>query len=132
MIIIAVIGYEAHSTSNGWSRITINGHLKSYRDAVSTKRLSAWGDKHAFWCECIFKVEAGAIIHWEAGTNNGSRGANRDRRLNTYRVDASVEPRGVEEMGYPAQKARLEGRLVLARDHVGEVTAAHSALKSEL
>jgi len=130
--IVAVIGNESHTTSRGWSNLTINGQRVNHRDAISTEWLTKFGDKHASWCECIFRVEEGARVEWQAGANRGSRGSERVRQNLTFIADPSIEPMETEGIGYPASKAILQGRLRLVTDKHEKAKHNHQALKEIL
>ena len=130
--IIAVIGNESHTTSSGWAKITVDGQRLSHREAISKEWLTKFGDKHASWCECIFKVEEGAKVEWQAGANRGNRGAERIRQNLVFVADPSVEPIETEGIGYPASEASLQGRLRLVADEDKEAKRNHESLKAAL
>lgn len=116
MNICAVIGTESHTTSSGWSKLSINGKPVTYRDASVKSWISKFGDKHSSWCECYFDVKPGDKITWEAGTNSGNRGANRERIHQIFIADDSLEVVELAPLGYPASDAKLFGRLRLEKD----------------
>jgi len=130
--IIATIGNESHTTSSGWAKITVNGQRLSHREAISKEWLTKFGDKHASWCECIFKVEEGAKVEWQAGANRGSRGSERVRQNLVFIADPAIEPVETESIGYPASEAVLRGRLRLVADEDKEARRNHEALKEAL
>jgi len=130
--IIAVIGNESHTTSSGWAKLTVNGQRLSHREAISKEWLTKFGDKHASWCECIFKVEEGAKVEWQVGANRGSRGSERVRQNLVFVADSSIEPIETEGIGYPASEAVLRGRLRLVADEDKEAKRNHEALKEAL
>jgi asparagine synthetase A len=126
MKILAVIGNESHTTSSGWSKIKINGRSVSFRDASSKVWLSEYKDKHASWCECIFDVKSGDKIEWEAGSNSGYRGANHNRVHQIFVADESAESINLSPLGYPADNAKLSGKLRLVEDKIEGIAAAHA------
>jgi len=109
--IIATLGNESHTTSSMWASMKINGSSVSFRDAISKEWQSKFGDKHASWCKCAFAVKDGDLVEFEAGSNTGNRGANRDRTNIALRFDSSAE---VAEI--PVAAGKLTGRLVLIED----------------
>lgn len=125
MNIVAVIGSESHTTSRGWASISVNGQKLSHREAVSKEFKTKYGDKHAVWVECVFKVQPGDTVTWEAGTNSGSRGADRKRQNLTFTVNPDAEVIETEALGYPASEAVLRGRLVPVADAVADAAADH-------
>lgn len=132
MNVIAVIGNESHTTSRGWAKVSVNGQQVTHHDAISKDFLTKYGDKHAMWVECIFSVEPGDTITWEAGANAGSRGSERTRQNLTLVADPDAEVYETENIGYPASNAALRGRLRLAGDANREQAANHAALKANL
>jgi len=130
--IIATIGNESHTTSSGWAKLIVNGQRMTHREAISKEWLTKFGDKHASWCECIFKVEEGAKVEWQAGANSGSRGSERVRQNLVFVADSSIEPIETEGIGYPASDASLSGRLRLVADEDREAKRNHEALKAAL
>lgn len=116
MNICAVIGNEAHTTSSGWSKLSINGKPVTWRNASVKNWLTKFGDKHASWCECYFEVEPGDRIAWEAGTNSGNRGADRTRIHQVFIADEALEVIELTPLGYPASNAKLAGRIRLEAD----------------
>ncbi len=132
MNIVAVIGRESHTTSRGWANVSRNGQKLSHRDAISKEFLTKYGDKHAMWVECIFKVEPGDTITWEAGANAGNRGSERTRQNLTLIVDPDAEIYQTEDIGYPASTASLRGRLRLESDADREQAENHAVLKASL
>ena len=110
MFILAVLGSESHTTSRGWSNLSINGKKVTHRDAHTKEWLTNFGDKHASWCECSFAVKPGDIVVWEAGSNSGNRGANRERVNRKFVVnpDAKFDE---SPLPYPAKNVRLAGSL---------------------
>jgi len=125
--IIAVLGSESHTTSRFWAKLSINDKPVTFRDAVSKEWQTNFGDKHAAWCECVFAVKDGDIVTFEAGSNTGNRGANRDRTNITLRFDSSVEVADI-----PVAAGKLTGRLVEICDKNADETAAHESAKSDL
>lgn len=132
MNIVAIIGSESHSTSSGWAKLKINGRPVSYRDAKSKEFLTEFKDKHASWCECVFVVNPGDTISWEAGTNSGNRGANRERLNLEYEADTNCEVIETPDLGYPAKGAILKGRLRPVADRIQDAADAHEAAKKQL
>lgn|SRR5262245_40525893 len=132
MNIRAILGNEHHTTSSGWGKLSINGIRKSYREAVSHKFLTPYGDRHAMWVECVFQVKPEDLVRWEAGANYGSRGSQRARQDLSYRVASDAAVIQTPELPYPAQDALLEGRLVLIGDRGEETAAIHEAQARDL
>ena len=129
MIIKAILGNESHTTSSAYGKLSIKGKQVSYREAKSVEWLTKFGDKHQSWVECLFEVEEGTMLVWEAGSNTGPRGINRRHQMLTLRVEAEAELWKSEDFGYPC---RLTGRLVVVEDHLKQKTATHDALKAQL
>ncbi|MCB0087943.1 MAG: hypothetical protein KDE54_08520 [Caldilineaceae bacterium] len=131
MYIAAVIGNESHSTSSGWSKISINGKRMSHRDASTKEWITKFGDKHASWCECTFSVVEGDAVAWEAGSNSGPRGREKVRIDLRFTVDSSAQY-DESPLGYPAANARLAGKLLLLEDTKDSAASAHRALVKEV
>jgi hypothetical protein len=128
----AVIGRESHTTSLGWATLTVNDRQVSYKDAISHKFLTTYGDRHAMWVDCVFAVAAGAVLRWKAGVNTGNRGAIRRRQDLIFRASPDAEVMETEELGYPAKEAVLRGRLVPSGDMLQDAAETHEALRRRL
>lgn len=132
MKIVAVLGSERHTTSRGWSNLSIDGERVNWRDAISTNWLTDYGDKHAKWCECVFEVEAGAKVHWQAGVNSGPRGIYRKRQNLVFVANPALDIYTSELLGYPAADAIIRGRLQLITDLEQQAADEHKQLMEEL
>jgi hypothetical protein len=129
MNIVAILGNESHTTSRGWSKLSINGKEANWRNAVSKNWLTKWGDKHARWCECVFEVKDGDRITWEAGANSGSRGSDRKRENLILIADSSADIFQNDGVGYDAT---IKGRMRLEKDINKAATDAHAELLNNL
>lgn len=132
MFISAIIGSESHTTSSGWAKLTVNGKRMSHREALTKEWLTKMGDKHANWVECVFDVQSGQVVEWDAGTNSGNRGANKARLKLRFLADESAETIETEDLGYPAKGAILKGKLRLVEDENESKAELHRMLKEAI
>lgn len=130
--ICAVLGNESHSTSKGWSKLTVNGVKVTWRDAAAKEWKTKPGDKHATWCECIFEVNDGTRIEWEAAANQGPNGREKTRINQSFIADSGAPVFSTASPGYPARDAILSGRLRLESDQNAENKANFQSLKENL
>ncbi len=130
--IMAVIGWERHTTSSGWARLLVDGKRMGTAEAISRRWLPPYKNRHASWCECLFEVPEGATVIWDAGANSGPRGSDRVRQKLLFIVDPNSEIFETEGLGYPAQRAKLRGRLRLKKDLTRVRIRNHEALLSQL
>jgi len=127
MKIKATIGSESHTTSGKWLKIKINGKPVSHWEAMSREFQTAYGDKHATWCDCFFEVGDGDIVCVDAGHNYGPRACNRDRTNLKLRVDLSIEP-----VEIPVVAGSLTGRLVVVEDAAQKAASTHQEAAADL
>jgi len=127
--LLATIGNESHTTSSYWMKVSVNGKAMRHGDAISKRWISKYGDKHASWCECVFEVNDGDTVSINAGSNTGNRGANRDRQMDEFVFDSTLEPVEVATTG---GLGSVVGRLRLKVDALAEAAKAHHDLAEEL